>query len=77
MDHVTFFHGMEIVASVTSGVIVRTLPRLKVTDVQMFGKIKIYFQNTKTAAKNINYDICLKCPLNVSFNMQWYMQMVN
>ena len=65
---------MEIVASVTSGV---TLPRLKVTDVQMVGKIKIDFDNTKTATRKIKYDICLKCPLNVSYNMQWYMQMVN
>ena len=39
MGHVTF-HGMEIVASVISGVVVvvRTIPRLKVTDVQMVGK---------------------------------------
>ena len=37
MGHVNF-HGMEIEASVTSGVVIRTIPRLKVTDVQMVGK---------------------------------------
>ena len=31
------FHGMEIVAPVTSGVIVRTIPKVKVKDVQMVG----------------------------------------
>ena len=41
-DHVTF-HGMEIVASVTPGVIVRTIEKVKVKDVQLVGKIKIYF----------------------------------
>ena len=42
MGHVTF-HGMEIVASLTSGVIVRTIPKVKVKEVQFVGKIKIYF----------------------------------
>ena len=37
IGHVTF-HGMKIVAAVTSGVVVRTIPKLKVTEVQMFGK---------------------------------------
>ena len=41
MGHV-MFHRIEIVASVTSGV-VRTIPRLKLKDIQMVGKIKIYF----------------------------------
>ena len=54
MGHV-IFHGMEIVGSVTSGVIVRTIPRLKVTYVQIVGKIKIYFHNSKSAAKHIKY----------------------
>ena len=76
MGHVTF-NGMEIVASVTSGVTVRTLPRSKVTDVQMVGKIKIYFHNTKSAAKNIKYEICLKCPLKVSYHTEWFMPMSN
>ena len=44
MGHVTF-HGMEIVGSVTSGVIVRTIPKVKVKDGQMVAKIKIYFHN--------------------------------
>ena len=74
--HVSF-HGMEIVASVKSGVIVKTTPRLKLKDFQMIGKIKICFHNSKSAANNIKYDIFLKCPLKVSNNMEWYMQMVN
>ena len=37
LGHVTF-HGMKIVASVTFGVIVRTIPKVKVKDVQMVGK---------------------------------------
>ena len=68
LGHVTF-HWMEIVASVTSGVIVRTIQKVKVKDVQLVGKIKIYIY--------IKYKICLKCPLTVSNNMEWYMQMVN
>ena len=42
LGHLTF-HGMEIVASVTSGVIVRTIPKVKVKNVQLVGQIKIYF----------------------------------
>ena len=42
LGHVTF-HGIEIEASVTSGVIVRTITKVKVEDVQLVGKIKIYF----------------------------------
>ena len=71
------FHGMEIVASVTSGVIVRTIPKVKVKDVQMVVKIEIYFHNSISAANNIKYNICLKCPLKVSNNMEEYMQIVN
>ena len=39
LGHVTF-HGMEIVASGTSDVIVRTIPKVKVKDVQLVGKIQ-------------------------------------
>ena len=67
LGHVTF-HGMEIVASVTSGVIVRIRPKVNVKDVQMV-KIKTYFHNSKSAANNIKYNICLKCPPQVCYNM--------
>ena len=76
MGHVTF-HGMEIIASVTSGVVVRTIPRLKVADIGMVGKNQNLLPYSKSVTKNIKYDICLKCPLKVSYNMEWYMQMVN
>ena len=49
MGHVAF-HGMEIVDSVTSGVIVRTIQKVDVHDVQMVSKIKIDFYNSKSAA---------------------------
>ena len=76
MGHETF-HGRKIVASVTSGVVVRTIPRLKVEDVfQMVGNIKIDFHNLKSAANNIKYDICLICSRKVSYNMERYMQMM-
>ena len=54
LGHVTF-HGMEIVASVTSSVIVGTIPKVKVKDVQIVGKIKIYFHNLISAANNIKW----------------------